>query len=145
MSNDQITLANAPAISGLRFRHYRGESDYPFMVAALLSSAEADKIERKDTVEDMANNYNYLTDCDPHKDMIFTEIAGQVVGYSRGWWWDEPATGRIKKTWHSQPGLWLGDGKIILQDPIRIGQLADQVAQPKNERDGYQGHQAELD
>ena len=95
MSPDQIIVANAPAIPGLRFRHFRGESDYPHMVAALLSSAQADKIERSDTVDDMASNYSHLTNCEPYLDMIFTEIAGEAIGYSRGWWWDELATGRI--------------------------------------------------
>ncbi|HET7088960.1 MAG TPA: GNAT family N-acetyltransferase [Anaerolineae bacterium] len=95
MTHDQITVANAPAISGLSFRHFRGESDYPHMVAVIMSSADADKIERADTVDDIANNYNHLTNCDPYKDMIFAEIAGEVIGYSRGWWWDEPATRRM--------------------------------------------------
>ena len=93
MFDDQIVVANAPAISGLSFRRFRGESDYPRMVAVLMSSTEADKIERKDTVEDIANNYNRLTNCDPYQDMIFAEIAGEVIGYSRGWWWEEPGTG----------------------------------------------------
>lgn len=31
------------------------------------------------------------------------------------------------------------------ENSIRIGQPAYQAAQPKNERDGYQGHQAELE
>jgi ribosomal protein S18 acetylase RimI-like enzyme len=52
MTPDQITVANAPAISGLSFRHFRGESDYPHMLAVIMSSAEADKIERADTVEE---------------------------------------------------------------------------------------------
>ena len=34
---------------------------------------------------------------------------------------------------------------ISLQDSLRVRQPADQAAQPKNERDGYQGHQAELE
>jgi len=95
MSKDQITVTDAPAIFRLSFRHFRGESDYSQMVAALLSSAQADKIERSDTVEDMAKNYSRLTNCDPYQDMIFAEIAGEVIGYARGWWWDEPASGRI--------------------------------------------------
>jgi mycothiol synthase len=95
MSQDQITVANAPVISGLSFRRFRGESDYPRMVAVVISSAEADKIERRDTVEEMASHYSHLTNCDPYQDMIFAEIAGEMIGYARVWWWDEPAQGRI--------------------------------------------------
>jgi GNAT superfamily N-acetyltransferase len=84
-----IKLGNAPAIIGLSFRHFLGESDYPKMVKVIEASAEADKIERADTVEDIANNYAHLTNCDPYQDMIFAEVDGEVIGYARGWWMDE--------------------------------------------------------
>lgn len=90
-----MTVANAPPLTGLSFRHFRGERDYPHMVAAILASAQADRIEHTPTVEDIAAHYNHLTNCDPYQDMLIAEIAGELVGYSRCWWWDEPATGRI--------------------------------------------------
>lgn len=93
MVEDQIMLANAPDFSGLRFRHFRGERDYPLMVAAIAASAEADQNERADTVEDLANAYAHLTNCDPYEDMIFAELNGEVIGYSRGWWQAEPDGG----------------------------------------------------
>jgi len=95
MSHEPIALADAPEIPGLSFRHFRGNNDYPPMVAAIRSSAEVDRLEHTVTVEEMARNYDRLTNCDPFKDMILAEIAGEVIGYSRGWWWDETATGRI--------------------------------------------------
>lgn len=96
MSDDGIAVANAPDIPGLRFRRFRGESDYPGMAATLNASGKADQIERADTAQDIADNYTHrLTHCDPARDMIFAEIEGEMVGYSRGWWWDESATGRI--------------------------------------------------
>lgn len=95
MTHDQIEIANGPGITGLHFRHFRGEGDYPGMLAVLLSSAAADKIERADTLEDIARNYSRLSNCDPYQDMIMAELAGELVGYARGWWWEESGTGRI--------------------------------------------------
>ena len=116
MFDDQIVVANAPAISGLSFRRFRGESDYPRMVAVIMSSADADKIERADMLEDIAKNYGHLTNCDPYQDMIFAEIGGEVIGYSRGWWWDEPATGRLYGMVGFLAPMWRrkGIGRVML-------------------------------
>ena len=95
MSNDQMILPNAPAIPGLCFRPFRGASDYPHMVDVIAASAEIDRIERADTIEDLKNSYAHLTHSDPYCDMIFAEIAGEVIGYARGWWQEEPSTGRM--------------------------------------------------
>ncbi len=59
------------------------------MAAAIAASVEADKVERVTTAEDIANSYAHLTNCDPYQDMIFGEVNGEVIGYSRGWWFDE--------------------------------------------------------
>jgi len=98
MSEDQIILAAAPDIPGLTFRHFRGERDYPRMVAAIAASAEADKIERADSVDDIANAYSHLTNCDPYQDMIFAQVNGEVIGYSRGFWQEEPDNGPLLYT-----------------------------------------------
>lgn len=89
MPQDLIEINDAPAIPGLAFRHFRGESDYPKMAAAIDASADADKLERVTTVEDIANGYAHLVNSDPYQDMIFAEVNGEVIGYSRGWWQDE--------------------------------------------------------
>ncbi len=47
-----INLDNAPAIKGLSFRHFAGESDYPKMIKVVEASVDADKIERANTVEE---------------------------------------------------------------------------------------------
>lgn len=96
MSQDEIVVANAPAIPGLTFRAFRGAVDYPGMAAVLNASSLADRIERADTAQDIADNYaRRLTHCDPARDMIFAEVEGGMAGYSRGWWWEESSTGRI--------------------------------------------------
>lgn len=92
---DLIDIPDAPQIPGLAFRHFRGAEDYPKMVAVIAASAEADKIERVDSVEDITNAYSHLVNCDPYQDMIFAEVNGEVVGYSRGFWRQEENGPRI--------------------------------------------------
>ncbi|MEI2689269.1 MAG: GNAT family N-acetyltransferase [Anaerolineae bacterium] len=95
MTTDQLSVAGTPAIPGLAFRRFRGPDDYPKMAAAILASAEADKIERADTAEDIARAYAHLSNCDPYRDMIFVEVDAEVIGYSRCFWWEETNGPRI--------------------------------------------------
>lgn len=87
-SGDAIALAGAPLIPGIAFREFRGEADYPSMLAVIEGSKEADGIERTDNLENMTHFYKNLTNCDPYRDMMFVQVNGDVVGYSRVWWWD---------------------------------------------------------
>lgn len=91
MTDELIELSSAPVIAGLRFRHFRDASDFPQMAAAIAASADADQVERVTTVEDIAHTYAYLTNCDPAQDMIVAEINGELIGYSRCWWFEEEA------------------------------------------------------
>ncbi len=86
---NMINLDNAPAVKGLSFRHFEGERDYPKMIKVIEASVDADKLERANTVEELANNYAHLSNSDVYQDMIFAEIDGEVIGYARGWWQDE--------------------------------------------------------
>jgi mycothiol synthase len=95
VKNDQIQIENAPAIPGLTFRHFRGEEDYPKMVAVVSASAEADKIELVATVEEVANEYAHLVNSDPYQDMLLAEMNNEVIGYSRGFWRQEENGPRI--------------------------------------------------
>ena len=91
-----IDLKNAPVIPGLNFRRFQGERDYSQIAAVLTASEGADQVERKVTADDIANAYqHHLGHCDPNSDMIIAEIAGEMIGYSRGWWQDESLAGRL--------------------------------------------------
>jgi len=83
------------ATPGMTLRHFQGGSDYPYLATVLTASEGADKTERKVTAEYLASAYKLLSNCDLYKDMIIAEIAGEVIGYSRGWWRDESPTGRL--------------------------------------------------
>jgi mycothiol synthase len=84
--NEKIFLPNTPAISGLTFRKFRGEADYPKMAALIAACKVADGVERSTNVDDIARTYRHLENCDPQTDMLFAEINGQVIAYGRIWW-----------------------------------------------------------
>ena len=73
-------------IPGLVWRGFQGDVDYPRILAVLLGSARVDGTERSDSLEDIANMYTHLHNCDPYQDMLFAEVRGEVIAYSRVWW-----------------------------------------------------------
>lgn len=83
---NEIIVADLPAVPGLRFRGFQGETDYPHIVAIINGSRDADQSDWLATVEEMRINYTHLTNCDPATDFIFAEVAGEAVGYGRCWW-----------------------------------------------------------
>jgi mycothiol synthase len=97
-TNRFIKIPEAPAMPGLVFRHFRGERDYPAMLAAIDGSKEADGIERTDSLEDVRRNYQHLVNCDPYQDMVFVEIDGSVIGYGRVFW--EQELGGLRRYMH---------------------------------------------
>lgn len=95
LQKNHIILVDAPQIARLSFRGFRGESDFPKMVAVIQGSKEVDKIERVDTVEDVARNYSHLVNSNPYEDMLFAEIDGEVIAYQRVLWREEMNGPRI--------------------------------------------------
>jgi len=83
---EKISYPRTVDIPGLVMRGFRGEVDYPKIVAILHGCAEADGLERSEKLEDVANTYAHLHNCDPYADMLFAEVNGETVGYSRVWW-----------------------------------------------------------
>jgi mycothiol synthase len=87
--SELIVVPDAPNLPDLTFRGFRGETDYPAMVAVVEGSKEADQLERTQTVQDMARSYDHLVNCDPYEDMLFVKVGADVIGYSRVWWQKE--------------------------------------------------------
>lgn len=86
---NRISVDQMPAVPGLVFRGFRGAEDYPKMVAVINGAKDADGIEWATSAEDTARDYQHLTNCDPATDMIFAQVADQVVGYGRCWWYQQ--------------------------------------------------------
>lgn len=127
MSPDPILIHQAPPLAGLSFRHFQGESDYAGLAAVLVASENADRIDRQVAPETLAQAYQRLTNCDPARDMILAEVEGQLVGYSRGWWWDESTTGRLYGLSGFLVPAWRrkGIGTVLLQwTEARLRQVA---------------------
>ncbi len=93
--NDTVILPDAPAVPGLLFRRFRGEGDYPALLAVLQGSRAADHIEEVDSLDALAASYTHLVNCDPHRDMLFAEVDGAVVGYTRVHWQEASGVGLV--------------------------------------------------
>src|SRR5574341_1462028 len=90
-----IHVPDVPALTGLTFRHFRGESDFPNMIAVYYACKVIDRLEWAMSAEDLARFYAHLTNCDPSRDMLFAEIGDRVIGYSRVWWMREDGGNRL--------------------------------------------------
>ena len=84
-TND-VHLLDAPKIPGLTFRAFRGEVDYPAMLAVIEGSKDVDGIERTDTLDNFKIAYESLHNCDPYQDILIAEIEGEIIGYNRVFW-----------------------------------------------------------
>ena len=86
MIEERIVRTQLPDIPGLSFRRFRGEEDYPHILEIIECSKTADGIERSGTVDDIRREYKHLTNCDPYQDVLFAEVDGQPIAYSRLFW-----------------------------------------------------------
>lgn len=86
---DLVELPQAPAIESLRFRRFRGAADYAEIVSIYAGSRQADQSDEATTLEEVTNDYQHLTNCNPNQDVLFAEIDGGVIGYSRVFWEQE--------------------------------------------------------
>ena len=96
-ARSHLDVPDAPAIPGLTFRRFHGEADYPGMVSMLDACNEVDRLEYINTVEEIAHVFSHLTNCDPDRDMLFAEVNGETVAFSRVWWTQEDDGCRLYK------------------------------------------------
>jgi ribosomal protein S18 acetylase RimI-like enzyme len=128
--NDRIIVPEAPAIPGLVLRRFRGKADYPLMVAVIAGSKDADDLEWVTSAEDVARNYRHLVNCDPDQDMLFVEVDGQVVGYSRVWWTQEDAGKRLYQHFAHLLPAWRKKGlrrAMLRYNERRLSEIAAEI------------------
>jgi GNAT superfamily N-acetyltransferase len=74
----------APPIPGLRFRHFRGEADYPVLLHVRNTSMHADSVDDDlYTLERFIHTYRPTPGYEPGRDLLVAEVDGEVVAYSR--------------------------------------------------------------
>lgn len=117
-------------ITGLRWRGFCGDPDYPKILTVVHGGAAVDGLERSEKLEDIINTYTHLHNCDPYTDMLIAEIDGEVVGYCRTWWAEEGSgqwvgfqLGNVLPQWRRK-----GIGSTFLRfSETRLCQIASQL------------------
>jgi GNAT superfamily N-acetyltransferase len=130
LKTKQFAIPATPELPGLVLRGFRGEPDYAHILAAINASKVADQVERSDTLDDIARSYAHLHHCDPYQDMVFAEVDGETVGYSRVWWdfnsegdWLGMQVAFLQPAWRRK-----GIGTAMLrQNERRLRQIADRL------------------
>lgn len=114
-------------------RLFNGESDFPGMVVAIRASSEADGVESTVTAAELARGFQYLYNCNPSVDLAIAEVDGQIAGYTRVFWWDDPNHGRFYQSRAALHPQWRrqGIGTALLQwAEDRLGAIA--AGQPED-------------
>jgi mycothiol synthase len=124
-----LDVRDVPDISGLAFRCFSGKVDYQAMTAVINGSKEDDGLEWANSVEDIERTYRHLVNCNPETDMLFAEVEGNVVGYSRVWWSQEAKGTRLYQHFAHLLPEWRGKGirrALMHRNERRLNEIAGQ-------------------
>lgn len=112
-----------------QFRRFRGASDYAAMAEIGRLCNLTDRVPYLETVEEIANSFAHLVNCDPEHDVVMAEGDGELVGYQRTSWrldsdgaYMHTLSGYVTPAWRRQ-----GLGRALLE---RGEQRLRQVAAP---------------
>lgn len=94
---DFRTSATLPPIPGLRFRHFGGPGDYPAMNDTANDARAANGVHLILPLDGFVAFYDSFDPehCDTARDLFIVEVGGQLVGYGRTAWFDEPDGTRL--------------------------------------------------
>lgn len=126
-----VAPAEAPAVAGLRFRHYRGEEDLPAMLRVYTAAHEADGIEEVTGLDQLKLDYSTLVNCDPARDIVLAEVDGDAVAYARVFWTDLVEGGRSYESFGFVHPAWRRQGigsALHRHNEERLGEIASEHA-----------------
>jgi ribosomal protein S18 acetylase RimI-like enzyme len=84
-----------PPIPELAFRHLRVPDDFAAMTEIANASRIGGGASFLTTVDNMANFYSHLVNCDPARDVVTVSVADKLIGYARCAWYDQLVGGRV--------------------------------------------------
>ncbi len=98
-TTDNVTLLDAPPVLGLTFRHFRGDEDYPSMLAVNNGSKVADNLGHDlHTLDTLRYVYGSTHNHDPQRDVLIADVGGRMVAYNRVYWTRE--LDGLRTYWH---------------------------------------------
>jgi mycothiol synthase len=80
--DQEVRLADAPAIAGLQFRTFHPDRDYEGLVALIRDAHLADGIDWIPTIENLRTEHEHGGEFDPRRDLLLALVAGEIVGAS---------------------------------------------------------------
>ena len=128
-----IDLPGAPAIPGLRFRHYSGEEDIPAMVVVANVSNEANGEKERLSVETLRSELRSPTHIGPREGVLLAFVGERLVAYSSIEYSDTTGGERLYHSLgHVQPAFarrGLGSAMMAFSE-ARLAELAAREAFP---------------
>ena len=128
-------MAPTETLTRLRLRPFAGESDLADIVRIENAEAEADGLERRTTIEEMASNLAHPNaSFDPARDVTIAEIDGRVVALTHREVVDTTDDHREYRLDGSVDPAWRrhGIGTALLEDNIRRARELMAVERPKS-------------
>ncbi|MBX7251285.1 MAG: GNAT family N-acetyltransferase [Candidatus Promineofilum sp.] len=110
LASEPLAVPGAPAITGLVFRPFRGESDYAAMIRLANERAAVNGDDWNLTVAELAADFAPTARFDPTADALLAEVEGTLVGFWRGNWWEENDGPLIYGLQHFLHPDWRGQG-----------------------------------
>jgi mycothiol synthase len=94
---DFKTSASLPPIPGLRFRHLSAPSDYANMNDAANEARQANGVHFITSLEGFTSFYEGFDPerCDRDRDVFIVDVDGELAGYARTEWFEEPDGNRV--------------------------------------------------
>ena len=81
-----MALQSPAQTAAFSFRPFRGQADFAAMAEIGRLCNLADRVPFIETVEEIANTFSHLVNCDPERDVFMVEVDSALVGYQRTWW-----------------------------------------------------------